>query len=243
MSRSVIARLRVASHAMSPALARIAAYVLARPERVLSQTITELAEQAGSSEASVIRLCRDQGFGGFQQFKLALASELAVTLARSEEAGAQDAIGKLVARAVGALQETGELLDRGVVAEVAARLAAARRIVVTGVGASAITADYAHYKLVRLGLPGTACADPHLAAMAATGLGEDDVLLVVSSSGSTMDSVRVAEIAARRGAFVAAITNRTRSPLVAACKAVLVASWPETPLTGGALPSKIPASS
>ena len=63
--------------------------------------------------------------------------------------------------------------------------------------------------------------------------------VVISSSGSTIDSVRVAELAKSRGSFVIGISNRAKSPLIAACDVALIASWPETPLTGGAFPSKI----
>jgi DNA-binding MurR/RpiR family transcriptional regulator len=63
--------------------------------------------------------------------------------------------------------------------------------------------------------------------------------VVISSSGSTIDAVRIAELARSQGAFVIGISNRSKSPLVAACDLALIASWPETPLTGGAFPSKI----
>ncbi|MDG4898800.1 ROK family protein [Mesorhizobium sp. WSM4976] len=65
------------------------------------------------------------------------------------------------------------------------------------------------------------------------------VQVVISSSGSTIDAVRVAELARSKGAFVIGISNRSKSPLIAVCDLALIASWPETPLTGGAFPSKI----
>jgi RpiR family transcriptional regulator, carbohydrate utilization regulator len=65
------------------------------------------------------------------------------------------------------------------------------------------------------------------------------VHVIISSSGSTIDSVKIAELAKSRGAFVIGISNRSKSPLVAVCNLTLIASWPETPLTGGAFPSKI----
>ncbi|MFO1068273.1 MAG: MurR/RpiR family transcriptional regulator [Geminicoccaceae bacterium] len=233
----MLAELRAASHSLSPALARVAEYVLGQPEAVLSQTVTELAEQAGSSEATIIRLCRAQGFGGFQAFKLALASELATSGAAP--ARPRDEVGGLVALADTALRDTEALLDRALLDRVAQRLLAARRILLFGAGASAISARYGLYKLVRLGLPAVAHDDAHHAAMAATGSGPEDVVVVVSSSGSTVDSVRVAELAGRSGAFVVAVTNRQRSPLVTASAAALVGAAPETPLTGGAFPAKL----
>jgi DNA-binding MurR/RpiR family transcriptional regulator len=40
-------------------------------------SITELEERCGTSEGSKMHFCRDQGSLGFQDFKLALARELA----------------------------------------------------------------------------------------------------------------------------------------------------------------------
>jgi RpiR family carbohydrate utilization transcriptional regulator len=95
------------------------------------------------------------------------------------------------------------------------------------------------YKLARLGQAAVAHEDPHMAAMVAAGLSAGDVAVIVSSSGSTLDAVRAAQLAKDAGAYVVAITNRLRSPLTALADAVLLAASAETPLTGGAFASKI----
>ncbi len=53
--------------------------MLASPHEVIYQSVTELAEGAEVSEASVIRLCRDLGFKGVQDLKLALAADVAIS--------------------------------------------------------------------------------------------------------------------------------------------------------------------
>lgn len=236
-ARKVLANVRAAHASLSPALARIAESVLENPDRLLTQTVTELAETAGSSDASVIRFCRDQGFASFQAFKLALATELARTALPDVGQSGHDA--GIVERAVTALRETQDMLDPAAIAGVAKRLVAARRILLFGVGASAITVHYLQYKLARLGLSAIAHQDPHMAAMAAVALTANDVVIAVSSSGSTFDAVRAAERAHQAGAFLVAITNRIRSPLTAFADVVLLAASAETPLTGGAFASKI----
>jgi DNA-binding MurR/RpiR family transcriptional regulator len=238
LSRTVVPRLRARRPALTPALARIADYVLGDPEQLLAQTITELAEQSGSSESSVIRLCRELDFVGFQDFKLALATELAAAN-RDEEAPAGDFVTGLAARGAAALAETDKLLDRATLRSVVDRLAASAQIHLFGVAASAITCSYLAYKLMRLGLRALQVEDAHSAMMLAATAGPGDTFVIVSSTGSTIDSVEIADRAKASGAFVAAITNRSKSPLVLASDAVLIASSPETPLTGGAYASKI----
>lgn len=239
MTNALIAKLRSISKGMTPALAKIAATVIADPNTSLYNSITELAESSGSSEASVMRFCRDLGFKGFQDFKLALAKELAAAEHNKEIEGPTDDVGKLVETAIVALRETERLIIRKEIALSAGKLLAASQIDCFGIAASGITAQYLMYKLVRLGLPCRAQSDAHLALMTASTSGKNYVFVVVSSSGSTIDAVQVAEAARAQGAFVIAITNRGKSPLVAAADLTLIASSPESPLTGGAFPSKI----
>lgn len=223
---------------MTPALLRVANYVLNDPSTVLYQSITELAEESKSSEASVMRFCRELDYPGFQNFKLALAQELAAHPTMGSTAS-DDPIVNLIETAKQALNETERLLDRKALEKAARQVLTAKHIEIFGVAASAITAQYLEYKLVRLGLRARALSDAHLATMIAETTDAATLHILVSSSGSTMDPVRVAKIAQGRGATVVTITNRAKSPLVAASDFVLVASWPETPLTGGAFPSKI----
>ena len=239
MQSALIAKIRSAGPDMTPALTRVADHVLAQSQSVLYQSITEVAEEASSSEASVMRFCRELGFTGFQNFKLALAQELAANGQVSLPAGSSDPVQSLIETAKMALDETERLLDREVLVAVASALLAATQIEIFGVAASAVTAQYLEYKLTRLGLRARAVADSHLATMIAATSEPRVVHLLVSSSGSTIDVVRVAELARESGAQTISITNRSKSPLAGLSDQVLLASWPETPLTGGAFPSKI----
>ncbi|MGR9223681.1 MurR/RpiR family transcriptional regulator [Rhizobium leguminosarum] len=224
---------------MTRALQRVADYTLEDPQAVLYKSITELAEDAQSSEASVMRFCRELGFTGFQNFKLALAQELATQSQTSVPISTGDPVQNLVETARTALDETERLLDRSIIQAVAQELLQAKHIEIFGVAASAITAQYLEYKLARLGVHSHIARDAHLATMAAATSNSADVYFLISSSGSTLDTVKIAELAHARGARVIGITNRSKSPLAATCTHVLLASWPETPLTGGAFPSKI----
>lgn len=240
VATGVLARLRATLPGLSPTLGRIAEVALESPHKVLYSTVTELAEAASSSEGSVIRFCKDLGFSGFQDFKLALATDLAASqttpLALDEP---DNLVSEAVRHAQAAVRETGQLLDLATVEGVAARILAATRTDVVGVGASGMIAAYVHYKLLRLGLTVQVFTDPHLAAMSASSLTGQSVAIGVSSSGSVIDTVAALRTAKEAGAFTVALTNRARSPLTAVSDAVLLASSPESPLTGGAVPSKI----
>ena len=55
---------------------KIAEYVLENYEEVLNSNITELAENARVSDASVVRFCRSIGYKGYQDFKVNAAMDV-----------------------------------------------------------------------------------------------------------------------------------------------------------------------
>ncbi|PTE11055.1 MurR/RpiR family transcriptional regulator, partial [Mesorhizobium helmanticense] len=150
-----------------------------------------------------------------------------------------DDIQRLVETAIMSLRETEQLIVREDIATASRKLLGATAVECFGIAASAVTAQYLAYKMTRIGKFSRAMGDAHLAVMAAGTAQPGTVQVVISSSGSTIDAVRIAELARSKGAFVIGISNRSKSPLIAACDLALIASWPETPLTGGAFPSKI----
>ncbi|WP_425266294.1 MurR/RpiR family transcriptional regulator [Aeromonas lusitana] len=81
----------------------------------------------------------------------------------------------------------------------------------------------------------------HRAAMNATSLTEGDVVIAVSSSGSTKDLLHTVQLAKGRGAHVIVLSNTSRSPLATLADQLLVAAKPEGPLTAGSFHSKISA--
>ena len=221
---------------------RIATRVLESPETAIFQSVTEFADAAGSSEASVIRFCRLLGFRGFQEFKLKLALDLGASSAlpsRSEQANTTaDIIHQLTQDSLTALSETSHLLDPEAVDRATDAILAARRVEMYGVGTSGISAQYLEHKLTRLGLASKSIQDPHLAAMSASQLGPDAVAIGVSSSGSTHDTIHTLKLARQVGAFCVAVVNHRKSPLASVAHCVLLASSHEPPLLEGAGPSK-----
>ena len=77
--------------------------------------------------------------------------------------------------------------------------------------------------------------------MSATALGGEDVVVAISSSGSTRDLLHVVKLARKRGAKVLTISNTPRSPLASLSDILLVAAKPEGPLSAGALNAKVGA--
>lgn len=240
-NHNILVQIQSNSVSLSPALKRIATYVSGAPEAVIYQTITELSEQSKSSEASVIRFCRDLGFSSFADFKMALALDLnnREKRGRRHDPDAGGFVAQYGHKAVAAIDDTAALLNEDALKASVKALAKGSRIDLYGVGASSVTASYGEYRLLRLGARAHVFSDMHLGIMSASQLDKQDVALCISSSGSTVDTVKAAKIAKERGATVIALTNTGKSPLASVADITLVASSPESPLTAGKLASKI----
>src|SRR6185369_14351241 len=82
--------------------------ILEDPHRVLDETFETLAQRASSSVPTVMRTCRDLGYAGLREFKLALAQDLAVGAAPPHQRvriddNAQQVIAKVTRSAAGAV--------------------------------------------------------------------------------------------------------------------------------------------
>lgn len=235
-NENLLLRLRQSVDGYSRTQQKLGEFVLSDPARVVYLTITELARESETSEASVTRLCRTLGCKGYNEFKMALALDLRQGQP-VEHSG--DEIDNVVNESVQALQDTAKLLDRTLLEAAALALHQARSVQIYGVAASAILGEYLHYKLLRLGKPAQLFSDMHRAAMNATTLRKDTLVVAISSSGSTRDLLHVVKLARKQGVRVLALSNTPRSPLASLSDIQLVAAKPEGPLSAGALNAKV----
>lgn len=235
-NENLLLRLRQSVDGYSRTQQKLGEFVLSGPAKVVYLTITELARESGTSEASVTRLCRTLGCKGYNEFKMALALDLRQV--QSVEYGG-DEIDNVVNESVQALQDTAKLLDRTLLEAATLALHQAQSVQIYGVAASAILGEYLHYKLLRLGKPAQLFSDMHRAAMNATTLSKNTFVVAISSSGSTRDLLHVVKLARKQGVRVLALSNTPRSPLASLSDIQLVAAKPEGPLSAGALNAKV----
>jgi RpiR family carbohydrate utilization transcriptional regulator len=73
---AVLARIQALWSSLGPVGQRIADFIVKNPREVVHMSVSEVAERTGSSEGSIVGLCKNLGATGFQQIKIALAQEL-----------------------------------------------------------------------------------------------------------------------------------------------------------------------
>jgi DNA-binding MurR/RpiR family transcriptional regulator len=249
MSAAVLQELRGRFDDLQPVQRRIAEVILADPVAAGAMTIDQLADAAGCAQSSVVNLARELGLSGYRQLRAALVAETARAvgdqgeLAFPLEIDPSDplsvSVERIAAADARAVRDTVRLLDLEVLARLAARLAAARRILLIGVGASGLAALDLQYKLTRLGLSAHALTSAHDALPAVVALGPQDVLLAVSDSGRTTDVLDALELAAPTGALTIALTGAPASPLARGADEVLLTASREPSFRAGATSSRI----
>nr|WP_233351381.1 MurR/RpiR family transcriptional regulator [Vibrio cholerae] len=234
-------RLRSNTEPLSKKLRVVADYVLENAHEVQYQTITDLAFNTKTSEATVVRLCRDLGYKGYSDFRMALAVDLSQSANQSQPKMDGDICEVSAQSAVDSLMDTAKLIDRAALNRICELVHCAKFIGCVGVGASSIVGRYLAYRLVRIGKKAIMYEDTHLAAMSAGQSVVGDAWFAISSSGSTKEVVHAVTQAHQRGVPVVSLTNISHSPLSSISDEMLVAARPEGPLTGGAFSSKVGA--
>ncbi len=197
---------------------KIAEYLHSAGSACLTDTISEFSEKADVSEATVVRFCKHIGCKGFQDFKITLARELVPRekqynpIIQSED-GPEMICEKIFGSEVSALESTMADLDVNALLRISEKIRNARRIVLLGTGGSLNVAVDALHKFMKIGIMVYVYEDMDLQAMAASLLGEEDVIFAISHSGSNIKVLKCMDIAKKNGAFAIALTGSSRNPL------------------------------
>ena len=197
---------------------RVIQTIIQCPQDVIYFSVAELAERSKASDPTVIRACKKLGLNGYQDLKITLAKDLvnplqAINEDISQDDGCNAVTDKVFQSTIRALQFTHDTLNIAQVDAAAKALLAAEKIVIAGMGNSRAIASDLEHKLMRLGKHAQAFSDPHMATLALSFLGKQDLLFCISHSGSSREIVDLAVQAADAGVTIICLTNIGISPL------------------------------
>ncbi len=191
----------------------VLALILEDPQRVLDETFDMLAQRASSSVPTVMRTCRDLGYPGLREFKLALAQELAVggsplnRRVRLDD-DAQQVISKVTRGAATAVASVQTQLDVVAVQAAADAIARATRVDCYGVGVTSnFMASDLQARLFRLGLTSNSYLDIHLQLVSAATIGPQGVVMAISHVGGMPSLLESVDVARSQGATIIALTQ------------------------------------
>ncbi|MDC3413820.1 MurR/RpiR family transcriptional regulator [Aquibacillus sp. 3ASR75-11] len=217
---------------------KVADFVLENLDQVMYYSVTDLADEVGVGETTVLRFCKKIGFKGYQEFKLSIAQNVP-NEQESDEPESPNLIQSISTNTIQAIKHTASMISESDLNSAVRLLEDANSIHFFGVGTSGLTALDAKSRFLRIGRRTESITDSHLQAMTAATLSEGDVVVGISVSGSTRDTVRSLEIAKENGAKIIAITYYSRSPITQLANIVLNGGGKESPLEGGSLTAKM----
>ena len=222
-ARSVLGVICSAYDSFFEAEKKIADYIMEHKEQAVDMTVGELAKASGTSDATVSRFCRRCGFKGFQNLKLTLAREILEEEHQSQEVtndidrtDLEQSLKNILANKIAELTETIKMMDIKNLEVILDKLEHARMVQLAAVGNT---------------IP-VALGDIWEAQAAyAFNLGPEDVVLIISNSGSSKRLETLALGAKENGSTLVLITNNRESPLAQICDYKIITATREKLLT------------
>lgn len=224
---------------------KLADYILEFPGNVVNMGITELAEQSTTSAATVTRFCKSFHFRGFPDFKMKLAADLAATESPQtyQDIVAGNSLGSIVAAIEGnhlrSISDTTRLLDLDQLQRALDVLRGAKQVDVYGMATSGIVAQDLSYKLGLVGKRARYYADSHLQIISASNLTAGDVVIAISHSGETQETIDALKCAKDNGATTISLTKYGSTTLSNLSDIQLFTSTLEAGMRRGDMASRI----
>lgn len=171
---------------------KLADYLLLQPDTARHLSSQQLANEAGVSQSSVVKFAQKLGYKGFPALKLALSEALASqpespSVPIHNQIRGDDPLRlvgeKLIKENTAAMYATLNVNSEEKLHECVAMLRSARRIILTGIGASGLVAQNFARKLMKIGFNAAAVRDMHALLATVQASSPDDLLLAISYTG------------------------------------------------------------
>jgi DNA-binding MurR/RpiR family transcriptional regulator len=225
---SVVTRIRTASPKLSPAQRRIADAIAADPQLVAFGTVADVAKEAQTSGASVVRLATRLGYDGFIELQEAVQGELADRLrpaaARIRDLPPGDVVARALATSTAAVEDTLAGLDRAAFEDAVALLSdRARHVAVLAGDAGAGIAGHAGVEL-RMLRPDVevVVGTPVAVGQSIARLGPGDIVLALDLRRYDRWLLEAVDHAVGEGVALIALTDGPQSPLARLSRSLLV---------------------
>lgn len=186
----------------------IAQYVINNTDKVVTSTITAIAQDTHTSEASVNRFCKKIGFKGFNAFKVALAQDSFYNSMREAEPADPNSFVATVSQDYRhMLINTTAMLDEHQIIRAAAEIHKAAHIYIFSMSYTRFVAQEFEFRLGMVGLYAKAINDLNDARILANSIGRDDVVLVVAPTLLVRELYQAITVCRENGAVVISITS------------------------------------
>lgn len=200
---------------------QIADVILKDPNKVIYQSIKELATECGTSESSVVRFCKTIGYSGYNEFKLELAKctfemetvNKLLSEAQPSESTTENLTREIFTDTSALLQKLQSTLDYSMIEHAISAIGEAKMLFINGYVYSGQLAFTFCERMKSLGIPSMIAWDPISMKQNSIMVDTSSVALFVSRSGASKASVENASQCKKNGAKVIVLTISDLSPL------------------------------
>ena len=238
----ILERIHASYYQLTATERKVADYVLSQHAQVQFMSITQLADECGTAEATISRFCRSLKLKGFNAFKIELARHGAAFTTRKPDletdtpAGRCQEVGRL---ATDAVLQTIALVEPALVQKAVELIEKAPRVMCIGSGGSMVLASECAHMFSTVTGKFYSVADSHMQMSAAATLEKNSIILLFSYSGATTNGIQVLELAKTRGIKTILITRFPKSPAANLADVVLRCGSNEGPFQFGSVAAKI----
>jgi DNA-binding MurR/RpiR family transcriptional regulator len=192
---------------------RVAEFILKNPEQVVTLNVSDIAEQSGVSDATVIRLCKHLGYTGFYQMKLQLAHELGRNQLLRGRGGAHKpaSASDLIKELAASILNISASIDMPVLTNCVDRIRQAGTVYFVAAGNSIPVAESLSFRLGRIGIRAVSAQMSEQMIININNGSENDLVIGVSHSGSSKHVINAFELARKKGISTIALTDIKRS--------------------------------
>lgn len=192
---------------------RAADYILANPEETVMLNITELAQKSGSSEATVVRMCKHVGYQGYYQMRLLMSHDLGNTRSAYNKKEMLNSARRLFSSSAAKVAALGETIDSEVLVGAVRLIRMSRMVHVVAAGNTSPVAIDLGFRLERCGILCSYSMIPeHFLNHVSLGT-SDDALIAISRSGASKQVVQAMELAKKNDMHSIVISGEKNSQL------------------------------
>ena len=239
----ILERIHTSYYQLTATERRVADYVLANHDRVQFMSITQLADECGTADATISRFCRSLDLKGFNAFKIALARHCATSGKSKKQEPTRNTVQgrslEVERTAYEAVRQTIELVDPDRVLRAVQLLENASHVMCIGYGGSMIMANEFSHLFSTVTGKFYAVSGAHMQMSAVATMQPSDVIVLFSYSGATTSGMQILEQAKRRGIRTVLVTRFPKSPAANLADVVLCCGSNEGPFQFGSVPARI----
>ncbi len=238
----ILERIHASYYHLTAAERKVADYVISNHDQVQFMSITQLAEECGTAEATISRFCRSLKLKGFNAFKIELAKHsvsAGKTHTEKDPSTPQGRWEEAAALSIDAIHQTVALMEPKQVTKAVSLFEKAPRIMCIGSGGSMIMASECAHLFSTVTGKFYALSDSHSQMSATATMAPEEAIVLFSYSGATTSGIQVLELAKSRGISTVLVTRFHKSPAAKLADVVLCCGSNEGPFQFGSVPAKV----